>query len=115
MNTRADARAKWILYKELELIPDTWEEPKLSHVNLRNWLTQTWNLIIDWVAGNPEPKIWSTIDKTGAICWHIYDPVSHESACFSSESEVIDWMERRYYRSDTASPYPGVNEPWRNW
>ncbi|MBD2460321.1 hypothetical protein H6G89_04620 [Oscillatoria sp. FACHB-1407] len=113
MNTRAEARAKWMLYKELELIPDSWEEPKWKRLHLSSWLSRAWSVIVDVVSGHSEPRIWSSTDKTGMIWWHTYDPISNESGCFSSESEVRAWLERRYYHHNAASPFKGgVSDLW---
>lgn len=111
MNTRSDARAKWILYKELELIPDTIEEPKFNRINLGVYFSNAWKFICELLATRSEPRIWSTLDQDGNPLWRVYDPITNESCCFSSEKEVRVWLEERYHR-DTLSARDIASEHW---
>jgi hypothetical protein len=44
-----------------------------------------------------EPRIWQSLDRTGTMVWHVYDPANGHSACFGSETEVRVWLDQRYY------------------
>lgn len=97
MNTRADAKAKWILYKELELIPESYEEPRFKRINVWSWVKKAWTAIANAAIGNEDLRIWSVCDRTGTIVWYVHDPVTKHVSAFSSEAEVMAWIERRYY------------------
>lgn len=44
-----------------------------------------------------EPHVKQKCDRWGNCYWQIYDPLTGFESCFSSEQEVREWLERRYY------------------
>lgn len=100
-------RTKWETYKELELIPDSmWDavlkEAKSHHRASHSWLDKLWELIVNAITTGSEPVIREVYDRNGFLSWHVYDPITSESLHFSSETEVVAWLERRYYRRGLA-------------
>jgi len=43
-----------------------------------------------------EPRISKYYDIEGKALWHVYDPRSQQRLIYSSESEVLDWLEAHY-------------------
>lgn len=98
-------KAKWDLYKELELIPDSmWNDAlrkaKLPTFNLGFWWHKISTLVIEILVRDSEPKIYEKYDRDGNPYWYVYDPVTGASAAFSSKSEILTWLESRYYSRD---------------
>jgi hypothetical protein len=56
-----------------------------------------WYSLVKAIAGSNEPQIRQSVDRNGSLIWHVYDPQTHHSACFSSEKEVRIWLDQRYY------------------
>lgn len=96
-----NAQTKWMIYKELELIPDWVPEPKRTYPQpALSWLTGIWQKLVHGmahgVAPSGEPKVWQTIDDDGSLWWNIYDPLSAHTFYMSSEAEVISWLDEYY-------------------
>jgi hypothetical protein len=53
--------------------------------------------LLSLFVGQSEPRIWQSIDRTGATVWHVHDPANGYSAYFGSETEVRIWLDQRYY------------------
>jgi hypothetical protein len=47
---------------------------------------------------NPEPHVWKSADRAGYTWWHVYDPITGQTADLESEEEVCIWIEERLYR-----------------
>ncbi len=45
-----------------------------------------------------EPRVWQRRDSQGQIWWYVYDPKTERYACLSSQAEVLQWLEERFYR-----------------
>lgn len=95
-------KAKWEVYKELELIPDSmWNamlaEAKLPHLTWRSWFNNFWVMIIDFLTRDTDPHIWEKRDRYGNVVWCVYDPTTEKTFYFSSTAEVYIWLEERYY------------------
>jgi hypothetical protein len=43
------------------------------------------------------PKIWCTVDDAGQTHWNVYDPIAQTRKMYSSEQEVREWLDCRYY------------------
>ncbi|RUR76011.1 hypothetical protein ACF3DV_26285 [Chlorogloeopsis fritschii PCC 9212] len=57
-----------------------------------------WQVIANWIASGSELQVWQESDSHGhPFCWHAYDPVTGNHACFGSEEEIRMWIEQRYY------------------
>ncbi len=52
--------------------------------------------ITQWLRHRDEPKITQCRDRKGNLYYQVYDPTTHRSASFGSESEVRWWLEQRY-------------------
>ncbi|GAB4364587.1 MAG: hypothetical protein Kow00121_00390 [Elainellaceae cyanobacterium] len=100
-------KAKWETYKELELIPDAmWEQVSNSKskkvsvmLSIRALLSNLWGFAANILIESDEPQIWKKYDSKGYPFWSVYDPDTKQSYLFSSEADVLTWIEERYYRS----------------
>lgn len=108
--------SKWLIYKELELIPDSVKNNRTNKsMMLKSWLHKIWNHAMHILIDSPEPQILEKYDPCGRKYWSAYDPLTHRSLCFASKAEVIDWLEHRqttadrFYRLDRRYEYL----PWR--
>lgn len=54
-------------------------------------------LLFTHAANSADPQISHKRDRQGRLIWYVYDPATHQSAQFSSESEVRSWLDQRYY------------------
>jgi hypothetical protein len=54
--------------------------------------------IIEFVNSADEPEVHSQRNKFGNVYWVIYDPLSRQRMFFSSEAEVRNYLDCRYYR-----------------
>jgi hypothetical protein len=54
--------------------------------------------IVDYLAGNAEPKIRHRRDRQGHSYLEVYDPRSGTTQSFSTAHEVRIWLEQRYSR-----------------
>lgn len=92
-----NTKTKWMIYKELELIPDWVPEPKLTYPKpALSWFTRIWQMLINAMAPSGEPKIWKTIDDGGNLWWNVYDPLTAHMFYMSSEDEVMSWLDQYY-------------------
>lgn len=96
-------KTNWKRYKELELISDAmWEdalrEAKPLRSNSHSWLNKLWTCIVNALTKETEPYIRERRDRDDNIFWEVYDPSTGQSFCSSSKTEVLAWLERRYYR-----------------
>ena len=64
-------------------------------LDLRSGLTT----LLNAAAGSSyaEPRIWQRHDRQGHLWFEVYEPHSHQRLCFSSEQEVRNWLDRRFY------------------
>lgn len=51
----------------------------------------------DYLINYNEPKVVRKINCDGCEYFKVYDPVSNYHYYFSTEKEVMIWLERRYY------------------
>ena len=77
-------------------------EPKQQgEQSLRTKLTKSlnriWQYLVKAIAHGNEPRIWQT-QKHGQTIWHGYDPASGKSVSRFSETEMLIWLEERYYQ-----------------
>lgn len=98
-------KAKWDVYKELELISDSmWDDAlrdaNLPRFNYKSWLHKVCTFVVDILTRNPEPKIFEKYDCNGNPYWYVYDPATGASAAFNSKAEILTWLESRYYSRD---------------
>jgi hypothetical protein len=69
----------------------TWK--KLTRA-AEHWMNRT----VAYFAGQGAPRIQERRDRTGALVFKVYDPISDRSYRFNSEAEVRIWLESRYSR-----------------
>jgi hypothetical protein len=43
-----------------------------------------------------EPRIREITDRSGVTHWRVYDPQTDRSLRFDTETEVLQWLDRRY-------------------
>jgi hypothetical protein len=43
-----------------------------------------------------QPRIREITDRSGVTHWHVYDPQIDRSLHFETETEVLQWLDRRY-------------------
>ncbi|MGF1567091.1 MAG: hypothetical protein ACFCVD_03285 [Nodosilinea sp.] len=60
------------------------------------WLQQRSQRLISSMTDSTNPQIRQLRD--GDLRWRAYDPISGQRASFSSENELRQWLEQRYYR-----------------
>lgn len=98
-------KSQWMMYCELELIPDSVPEPKATLfsrlaqrlVQSSYQLGELWTTFMTAINQKPEPQIWQECDRTGNTWWRAYDPITRESLYAESEGEVMQWLEQRSY------------------
>ena len=54
--------------------------------------------VIEYLAGNSEPKISQIPTRDGNSIWQIYDPKTGKTEEFIGEEDVRIWIEQQYYR-----------------
>lgn len=60
------------------------------------WLQQRSQGLISSMVGSTGPQIRQL--QNGNLRWRAYDPISGQAAHFTSEHELRQWLEQRYYR-----------------
>ena len=72
-----------------------------SKQSLKTKLTKSlngiWQHLVKAIAHSNEPRIWQS-QKHGQTIWHGYDPASGKSVTRFSETEMLIWLEERYYQ-----------------
>ncbi|UBF27230.1 hypothetical protein K9N68_04500 [Kovacikia minuta CCNUW1] len=89
--------AKWELYKQLELIPDSEPEPRAPEPKLITWLNSLWESLTTSSPKKLEPEIWQRMDQEGNVWWDAYDPVAGQVMYFASEEEIRMWLDQLPY------------------
>jgi hypothetical protein len=89
--------SKRMIYEELELISVSKPEirPKWT-INL-SW-SKLWNFLMTALAQKHELKVTQKKDASGNKWWRVDDPITHQKSEFASETEVMLWLEKRFYR-----------------
>ncbi|WP_250126747.1 hypothetical protein [Chroococcidiopsis sp. CCMEE 29] len=62
----------------------------------KSFLSYAWKTISTPVSD--EPQVRQRCDRSGQIYWQVYDPATNRSARLSSEQEVRQWLEQRFYQ-----------------
>ncbi len=69
-------------------------------LNFKSILARLWQgisaALTDFVSD--EPRVWQRRDAHGRLWWYVYDPKRERYACLSSQGEVLQWLEERFYR-----------------
>jgi hypothetical protein len=92
---------KWEEYCDLELILAEQRDRPVSKV--QSILASIENLWQNAIAAlpaaltkEPELKIWQKPYRYGHIHWHAYDPHTGKSVAFTSELEMLSWIDNLY-------------------
>jgi len=65
---------------------------------IRQALSAIATKVVDFLTGDSNsPKIWCTAIDAGQILWNVYDPVTQTRKVYSTEQEVREWLDSRYY------------------
>lgn len=57
------------------------------------------NTLTQWLLRDPnEPRVKQAVDRFNSVYWTVYDPQVRQSLTFSSEAEVRQWLDQRYYQ-----------------
>jgi hypothetical protein len=64
-------------------------------LRLKSVVSSIWDFV--FTPASNEPIVSQGRDRSGQIYWRVYDPVSDRSIRFSSEQEVRQWLEQRFY------------------
>jgi hypothetical protein len=90
--------SKWQDYCDLELIPTEKRDRHISNgESMLALLANLWQNAIAALTKEPELKVWQKRDRHGNTLWHAYDPWTGDSVCLGSETEMLSWIESRYY------------------
>lgn len=61
--------------------------------NVQTWFSHS---VLDCrISHHAEPEIWQTADRTGNLWWHVYDPITGQTADLESEEAVQIWLDDR--------------------
>jgi hypothetical protein len=89
---------KWQEYCDLELIPtENSDRPVSKAQSILVLIGNMWQNAISALTKEPELKVWQKRDRHGNTLWHAYDPWTGDSVCLGSETEMLSWIESRYY------------------
>jgi hypothetical protein len=70
----------------------------MKRFNILLPLPRIWQSLMNWIESSSELQVWQESDRHGCTCcWHAYDPMTGNHACFGSEEEIRIWIEQRYY------------------
>jgi hypothetical protein len=81
----------------LELIP-TEQSDQFINSRVHSILAQIGNLCKTAMAAltkESEIEIWQKQDRNGHIHWHVYDPQMGKSISFTSELEMLSWLDNQ--------------------
>lgn len=62
----------------------------------KSFLSYAWKTISTLVSN--EPQIRQRRNRFGQTYWQVYDPATNHSTSLSSEQEVRQWLEQRFYQ-----------------
>lgn len=71
---------------------------KNLHIWHRFWTFLNQPVVFPKLFVNPEPQVWKSADRAGYTWWHVYDPLTGQTADLESEEEVCIWIEEHIYR-----------------
>ena len=88
---------QWSSHTNLELVVDS-KSNEQKPSRLVSKLHQFWNLLIESMITVGELKVRASENKFGSIRWTVDDPLIGRRMHFDSETEVREWLDRRYYK-----------------
>lgn len=66
--------------------------------NFFSKLNNIWQYLIAIFTKQNELQVRQKSDRFGNTWWNAYDPATGESVSFGSDTEMLIWIEQRYYR-----------------
>ena len=83
---KSDLQKKMVkLYQQL--YPTTKPSEKITGFK------QVLERLVDFLTRQFEVKVWRSLDRSGNISWHVYDPYTERTYNFASETEVRVWLD----------------------
>lgn len=76
-----------------------------ASVKSRLQLQRLWDAIFNSFSFSPDPQIQEQRDSSGRPSWQVYDPQGDRTLRFSSESDLLVWLEDRPARSVGSNPW----------
>lgn len=83
--------------KRIELLDDK-DQERFKKSKLLSTVNKIWQHLIAIFTKQPELQVQQRSDRFGNTWWEAYDPVTGCSASFGSETDMLAWIEARYYR-----------------
>jgi hypothetical protein len=62
--------------------------------SIQDWLKPVTKGLSDLFSSTDDPVISQQMDRSGSLVWHIYHPKTKTLVEFSSESEMLEWLDR---------------------
>lgn len=81
--------------KPVYLQPPEAQSPQPAIVSV---LKRLWWDVVDSLRVTQEPCVRELVDRTGFTYWRVYDPDSNEFLRFSTDADVVTWLEERHQR-----------------
>lgn len=86
--------AQWMVYKELELIPDSATTESTTLHKQLSWFIHLWVSVMGRPCTTMPPRIEERRDRHGNTVWVAYDLATGNIAWLNSEFEVLDWIDQ---------------------
>ncbi len=83
--------------KRIELV-DAQEQERFKKAKPLSVVNTIWQHLIAILTKQPELQVQQRSDRFGNTWWEAYDPVTGRSASFGSETDMLAWIEARYYQ-----------------
>lgn len=104
-----------LLSEGLEIISSRKREEKFQPLKVFSWLKQAGRFVIDVLTKEPQIKIEEKCDRQGNTYWYVYDPATDYASYFTTEQEVLTWIEERYQHRNTAHRTYLETQSWELW
>jgi hypothetical protein len=83
--------------ERIELLDDK-DQERFKKAKPLSVLNRIWQHLIAIFTKLPELQVKHRSDRFGNTWWEAYDPVTGRSASFGSETDMLAWIEARYYQ-----------------
>lgn len=84
-------------YYNYDIVPPLSANAQSPQALLIHWLSQVGNYFAHQLIQGQEPHIRQQRDRFGETVYHVYDPVTKQSAKYSTEEEVKIWLDERFH------------------
>lgn len=85
--------------EKLELIYQKTEQNSVKNSKTFSFFNSLLQHLATALTKIQEPQIWQSYDRHGNLWWYGYDPMTGNSICRDSETEMRIWLEERYHQS----------------